>query len=83
MEIGDKVRTIPEWNDHHEPIEGTITGFETLKYQKIEYEPIQDSRTGLIRYRARPAIPTQYEYSEVVVLDNGEQIHESNLEKVD
>jgi hypothetical protein len=82
MQIGDKVRTKPEWNDHREPTEGTITGFETLKYHKIEYEPIQDNRTGLISYFARPAIPTQYEYTEVVVLDNGEQIHESNLEKV-
>jgi hypothetical protein len=80
MKIGDNVRTKPEWNDHREPIAGTIVGFETLKYSKIEYEPVQDPRTGFILYRER-TISNQYEYTEVVVLDNGEKIHESNLEK--
>lgn len=78
MQIGDKVRTKPEWNDHSEPIEGIITGFKTLEYHKTV--PITDPKTGMVWERM---IPNQYEYTEVVVLDNGEQIHESNLEKVD
>jgi len=81
MQVGDKVRTKPEWNDHREPIEGIIKGFETLKYHKIEYIPITDPHTGLTSYLGRSK-SSVYEYTEVVVLDNGEKIHESNLEKV-
>jgi hypothetical protein len=82
MQIGDKVRTKPGWNDHNDPLEGTITGFETLKSHKIESTPVLDQHTGFYLFHER-MIPNQYEYTEVVVLDNGEQIHESNLEKVD
>ena len=71
----DKARTNEEWNNLREPIQGTITGFETLKCPKIEF--IIDKKSGLIFERM---IPGQYEYTEVVVLDNEEKMHASNLE---
>jgi hypothetical protein len=78
MKITDKVRTTEAWNNHREPIQGTITGFETLKYSKIK--PMTDRKSGII---FECVITGQYEYTEVVVLDNGEKIHAINLEVVE
>lgn len=73
--IGDKVRTHKDWNDHRNPIEGIVTGFEDIKYH--EPVPVYDLSGKLIYYRDGKLLTTT-----VVVLDNGEKIHEGNLEKV-
>lgn len=78
MKITDKVRTTEARNNHREPIQGTIAGFETLKYSKTK--PIIDRKSGMVYDLV---IPGQYEYTEVVVLDNGVKIHASNLEVVE
>lgn len=75
ISIGDKVRTHDGWNNHREPIDGTVTGFEDIKYH--DQIPVYNPDGRLIGFRDGKLLTTT-----VVVLDNGERIHESNLENV-
>jgi len=76
ISIGDKVRTHDGWNDHRDPIEGTVTGFEDIEYH--DPIPAYNFEGKLIGFRDGKLLTTT-----VVVLDNGERIHGSNLEKVE
>lgn len=77
IEVGDKVRTHERWNDHRAPIEGIVIASVTEKYTKTKAVQLPN---GLTFQRF---VPGQYEYTDLIVLDNGIKIHESNLEKVE
>jgi hypothetical protein len=51
MQIGDKVKTKKEWDDHREPIKGTITDIKVIKFHKTQPIHLSD---GNISYRILP-----------------------------
>jgi len=75
MEIGDKVRTNDNWNKNYTEITGTVTGFETVRYTVTEPRIDADGSVTCL-------FTNQYAYTTLVVINNIEKIHESQLVKV-
>lgn len=77
IEVGDKVRTHKSWNSRREPIEGIVMGRVTEKSHKWISHACQNGFIGF------GFLNGQCESLELILLDNGTKIHESNLEKVE